>query len=61
LKGVQEFCPIVSDRGFPLHEEPNVFQLLTHVTEVGIDNLPRQHLIACADDLDSHGTPILTR
>src|SRR4030095_8214512 len=56
-EGAHQALPVVAHRGFPRHGQAHVLELLAHVGEVGVDDLARQHLVAGADDLDSHGPP----
>ena len=59
LKGAQEFLAVIANSGLPLYRQSNVFQLLAHVTKIGVDDFTGQHLVACAYDLDAHSTPTL--
>ena len=57
LKGPQEFRAVVANGGLPLYRQANVFELLTHITKIGVDDFAGQYLVTCTDDLDAHSTP----
>ena len=55
LKGAQEALAVVTDRRLPGDREAHVLELLADVSEVGVDNLAGEDLVAGTDDLDAHG------
>jgi hypothetical protein len=57
LEGGEQGIAVVAHGGFPVDGQADIFQLLRHVTEVGVGDLAAEHLVAGADDLDAHGFP----
>ena len=54
LEREQQVVAIVADRRLPRHREPEILQLLADVAEIGVDDLAGEHLVAGADDFDTH-------
>ena len=51
---LQQTVAVVADRGAPMDGKPDIFELLGHVAEIGVDDLAGQNFVAGADDLDAH-------
>src|SRR5207247_417136 len=53
-EGLQQALAIVADGRLPRDRQPDVLELLADVSEVGVDDLAGEHLVAGADHLDAH-------